>query len=137
MPDDIRASLANDTAFLIAHPRRARDKDHLVFVGKQPCLLCGRTPSDAHHLRFAQPRAMSKKVSDEFTVPICRTHHRQLHHAGDEASWWNDLGIDPLPIAQELWQQSRGRSDTNTIAMEQSTENSAPRPATHDRKTQA
>lgn len=110
-PDDIRAALAKDTAFLIAHPRRARDKDHLLFVGKQPCLLCGRTPADAHHLRFAQPRAMSKKVSDEFTVPLCRIHHRQLHHAGDEASWWNDLGVDPLPIAQELWQQSRGRSE--------------------------
>jgi hypothetical protein len=52
---------------------------------------------------------MSKKVSDEFTVPLCRIHHRQLHHAGDEVSWWNDMNVDPLPIAQELWQQSRGR----------------------------
>ena len=107
--DAVRTSLAAQTAFLIAHPRRIRDKDHLAFVAKQPCLLCGRTPSDAHHLRFAQPRAMSRKVSDEFTVPLCRTHHRQLHHAGDEAAWWNDMSVDPLPIAQELWQQSRGR----------------------------
>ncbi len=108
--ESIRASLAEETAFLIAHPRRIRDKDHLRFVVTQPCLLCGRTPSDAHHLRFAQPRAMSRKVSDEFTVPLCRTHHRQLHHAGDEAAWWEDIGIDPLPIAQDLWTQTRRRS---------------------------
>ena len=57
-------------------PRRLRDKAHLKFVASQPCLICGRSPVDAHHLRFAQPRAMGLKVSDEFTVPLCRTHHR-------------------------------------------------------------
>lgn len=106
--DRMRA-LATQADFLIAHPRRIRDRAHLTFVATQPCLLCGRTPSDAHHLRFVQPRAMSRKVSDEFTVPVCRTHHRQLHQSGDEVAWWNDLGVDPLPIAQELWQQSRNR----------------------------
>lgn len=105
--ESIRAAVAEETAFLIAHPRRLRDKEHLKFVQTQPCLLCGRTPSDAHHLRFAQPRAMSRKVSDEFTVPLCRTHHRQLHQSRDEPSWWNDLDIDPLPIARELWSQTR------------------------------
>jgi recombination DNA repair RAD52 pathway protein len=110
--DTVRASHAAQTALLIARPRRVRDKEHLAFVANQPCLLCGRTPSDAHHLRCAQPRAMSRKVSDEFTVPLCRTHHRQLHHAGDEAAWWNDLGVDPFPIAQDLWQQTRGRNES-------------------------
>lgn len=113
--DTVHASLAAQTAFLIAHPRRVRDKEHLTFVANQPCLLCGRTPSDAHHLRFAQPRAMSRKVSDEFTVPLCRTHHRQLHHGGDEATWWSDMGVDPLPIAQDLWIQTRRpKSDSLT-----------------------
>jgi Rad52/22 family double-strand break repair protein len=60
----------------IAEPKRLRDKAHLKFVASQPCLVCGRQPSDPHHLRFAQPRAMGLKVSDEFTVPLCRTHHR-------------------------------------------------------------
>lgn len=138
-PDDIRTALAKNTAFLIAHPRRARDKDHLLFVGKQPCLLCGRTPADAHHLRFAQPRAMSKKVSDEFTVPLCRIHHRQLHHAGDEASWWNDMNVDPLPIAQELWQQSHGRNEGEGGGATESTNDDRPsQPATYNgRKTPA
>jgi len=68
--------------------RRHRDKTHLRFVALQPCLLCGRSPSDPHHLRFAQLRAMGRKNSDEFVVPLCRTHHRQNHQVGDEVSWW-------------------------------------------------
>ena len=95
-----------DYPLLIDRPTRRRDADHLRFVASQPCLICSRTPSDAHHLKFAQPKALSRKVSDEFTVPLCRTHHRQLHHGGDEVSWWNDMDVDPLPIAQDLWIQS-------------------------------
>ena len=38
---------------------RLRDKEHCKFVAAQPCLVCGRTPSESHHLRFAQPRALS------------------------------------------------------------------------------
>jgi len=53
----------------LAEPRRLRDKAHLKFIASQPCLLCGRQPSDPHHLRFAQPRAIGMKVSDEFTAP--------------------------------------------------------------------
>ena len=86
---------------------RLRDKVHCKFVATQPCLVCGRVPTEAHHVRFAQPRALGRKVSDEFAVPVCRLHHRDLHDYGDEASWWAGVGIDPLPIALELWRQSR------------------------------
>jgi hypothetical protein len=41
-----------------------------------------------------------------FTVPLCRGHHRQLHQAGNEVSWWNNLQIKPLEIAKELWEES-------------------------------
>src|SRR3989442_1739819 len=58
---------------------RLRDKEHRKFVSRQPCLVCGRTPSDPHHLTFMQPRALGHRVSDEFTVPVCRIHHRELH----------------------------------------------------------
>jgi hypothetical protein len=85
---------------------RLRDKDHLKFVSKQPCVVCGREPSDAHHLRFTQPRALGRKVSDEFTVPVCRLHHRELHGHGDEAAWWTGLKIDPAPIAFGLWRST-------------------------------
>ena len=90
---------------------RLRDKEHCKFVASQPCVVCGRTPSEAHHIRFAQPRALGRKVSDEYTVPVCRLHHRDLHSYGDEALWWAavsiDPRVDPLPIALELWRKSR------------------------------
>ena len=88
--------------------KRQRDKAHLRFVASQPCLLCQRSPSDPHHLRFAQPRALGSKVSDEFTVPLCRAHHRQLHHSGNETAWWHDMGIEPVEIAKNLWEESHG-----------------------------
>jgi hypothetical protein len=84
-------------------PSRFRDKSHVKFVAKQPCLICGRSPSDAHHLRFAQHRALGRKVSDEFTVPLCRGHHREAHRCGDEAGWWKKTGIDPSVPARALW----------------------------------
>jgi hypothetical protein len=86
---------------------RRRDKKHLRFVSTQPCLVCGRLPSEAHHLRFAEPRALGRKVSDEFTVPLCRGHHRELHNRGNERGWWEVLKIDPAPIAQRLWSMTR------------------------------
>jgi hypothetical protein len=82
---------------------RLRDRDHLKFVSAQPCLACGRSPSDAHHLKFAQGHAFGRKVSDEFTVPLCRTHHRDLHRHGDERVWWGQVSIDPLLTASALW----------------------------------
>jgi hypothetical protein len=80
---------------------RPRDKEHCKYVVTQACLICGRTPSEAHHIRFAQPRALGRKVSDEYTVPVCRLHHRELHRYGDEASWWAGVGVDPLPTTVE------------------------------------
>ncbi len=85
---------------------RLRDKEHLRFVATLPCLVCGRLPADAHHLRFAQPRALGRKVSDEYTVPVCRLHHREIHRHGDEGAWWRRCNIDPAPVALRLWRQS-------------------------------
>jgi hypothetical protein len=90
---------------------RHRNKEHLQLIRTQPCLVCGRQPSDPHHLRFAQPRALGRKVSDEFTVPLCRAHHREAHRATKETLWWLSVGIAPLQIAEKLWQQSRTASD--------------------------
>ncbi len=95
---------------------RLRDNDHRKFVSTQPCVVCGRSPADAHHLRFAQPRALSRKVSDEFTVPVCRVHHRELHRHGDEAAWWQRTNIDPLPIALRLWQRARSNSTAALVS---------------------
>ena len=104
-------SLSNDPGIrrgrVAAKTIRLRDRDHRKFVSTQPCLVCGRTPADAHHLRFAQPRALGRKVSDEFTVPVCRVHHRELHRHGNEPAWWQIIKIEPLPAALRLWQHSR------------------------------
>jgi len=97
-----------DKSFLeFPEPRRIRDRDHIRHVMKQACLVCGRRPSDPHHLRFAQSRALGRKVSDEFTVPMCRTHHREVHRCGDESSWWQQNAIDPLVAARALWLETR------------------------------
>jgi hypothetical protein len=95
------------SALVIATPRRYRNREHLRFVAQQACLVCGRKQSDPHHLRYLQPRALGAKVSDEFVVPLCRSHHRAVHRAGDEKTWWKAAGIDPIKVALHLWQQTR------------------------------
>lgn len=90
----------------IGEPKRIRSKEHLRFVGSQPCVICGRTPSHAHHIRYAQPRGLALKVSDEFTVPLCAIHHGENHSTGNERRWWAERKIDPLTIASELWSKS-------------------------------
>jgi hypothetical protein len=93
-------------ALSFPEPRRLRDRQHVKYVARRPCLICGRQPSDPHHLRFAQPPALGRKVSDEFTVPLCRGHHREVHRSSDEIAWWIQAGIDALAAAQKLWRET-------------------------------
>jgi len=106
------------SVLVFPEPRRVRDRDHIRHVIKQPCLVCGRRPSDPHHLRFAQSRALGRKVSDEFTVPLCRAHHREVHRSGNEESWWWTARIDPLAAARSLWLETRPppREDASTVS---------------------
>jgi Rad52/22 family double-strand break repair protein len=91
------------SALALSELKRIRSKEHLRFVAQQPCVICGRTPAHAHHVRYAQSRGLALKVSDEFTVPLCAVHHSENHATGDERRWWHERKIDPLAIAQELW----------------------------------
>jgi hypothetical protein len=91
----------------VAAPRRYRNREHLRFVARQACLVCGRKPSDPHHLRHLQPRALGRKASDEFAVPLCRSHHRAVHRTSDERAWWQTAGIDPIKVARKLWKHTR------------------------------
>ena len=95
---------------------RARNKAHLRFVAAQPCLVCQRAPSDAHHLKFAEPRALGRKVSDQFTVPLCREHHQELHRHGDERAWWANVNVTPLEVARVLWEVTTSGHD-NTLLL--------------------
>ena len=95
----------------ISEPKRHRSKEHLQFVAEQPCLICGRSPSHAHHVRFAQSKGLALKVSDEFTVPLCAIHHSENHSTRDERNWWQKHNIDPLAIARRLWEESCKRGE--------------------------
>ena len=98
-----RSKSIDKSVLAFPEPRRIRDRDHVRFVAKEPCLICGRQPSDAHHVRFAQSSALGRKVSDEFTVPLCRGHHREVHRCGDEPVWWLKMRINPMLKARALW----------------------------------
>jgi hypothetical protein len=109
--DDIevgQAKVIDKSILAVAAPRRYRNREHLRYVAQQACLLCGRKPSDPHHLGFTQPRALGRKVSDEFAVPLCRGHHRAVHRSRDERAWWRQAGIDPIKVARRLWKATRG-----------------------------
>jgi hypothetical protein len=99
--------------------KRVRSKEHLRFVATQPCLICGRTPAHAHHIRYAQPRGVALKVSDEFTVPLCAIHHSENHTTGDERRWWQERKIDPLAVASSLWRESKGASTEQETSADQ------------------
>jgi hypothetical protein len=102
------------SALMIAAPRRVRDSEHLEYVATLPCLVCGRAPSQAHHLRFAQPRALGSKVSDEWVVPLCNLHHRALHDTGNEEIWWKAHNIDAAAEAERFWDARRPPSENGT-----------------------
>jgi hypothetical protein len=91
------------SALTLSEPRRIRSKEHLRFVARQACLICGRTPSHAHHIRYAQPKGLALKVNDEFTVPLCAIHHHEIHTTGDERNWWQEHKMDPIKTAAALW----------------------------------
>jgi hypothetical protein len=112
--DQLQPKGIDKSVLAVSVPRRYRNKEHLRYVTLQPCLLCSRKPSDAHHLRFVQPRALGRKASDEFAVPLCRIHHRAAHRAGDERAWWKAAGIDPLKIARKLWKDTRANEGQET-----------------------
>lgn len=110
------------TVLAFPEPRRIRDREHVRSVAKQPCLVCGRVPCDPHHLRYVQSRALGRKVSDEFTVPLCRGHHREVHRCGDEAAWWQKIGIEPIPAARALWLQNHPLSSNDYLPASASAE---------------
>ena len=116
-PSNVSPETAEKQVKVLSAAPRRRDKAHLRFVATHACLVCGRQPSDPHHLRFAQPRALGRKVSDEFTVPLCRSHHRELHSAGNESDWWSRIAIDPMIVASRLWHETHRLTHRNTVGL--------------------
>ena len=73
--------------------KQFRSKKHMDFIRKQRCCICGATNVEAHHLLrpWRGHRGMSMKSGDENLVPLCVRHHRELHHYGDEDSYWKEV----------------------------------------------
>ena len=74
-------------------PRKS-DKAHLAFVAARPCLICGTNFVDVHHIKMADARVckpqssnIGMKADDRYTLPLCRTHHEQLHRDGERKFW--------------------------------------------------
>jgi hypothetical protein len=124
-----RPKAIDKSVLALPEPRRVRDRNHVKAVAQHPCLICGRRPADAHHLRFAQSRALGRKVSDEFTVPLCRGHHREVHRCGDEAAWWSKAGVDPTVSARALW------LDTHPLASDKMLEVASIAPVGTDKRS--
>ena len=103
-------------ARIIDRPQRIRDREHLAFIARQPCLVCGRIPVQVHHLTFAQPKALGRKSGDQWTVPLCALHHRDLHDAGDERVWWQRREIEAVATAERLWRERLDRAGRNVSA---------------------
>jgi hypothetical protein len=125
---EIQASGIDKSVLTVAEPRRYRSREHLRYVAKQACLVCGRKHSDPHHLSFTQPRALSRKVSDEFVVPLCRIHHRAVHRTNDEQAWWKQLGIEPLEVARKLWASTRLEGSPGVVTERTAPTASQPQP---------
>jgi len=92
-------------------PERLRSSKYLRHIRTKPCLVCGGQ-AEAHHVTFAQPRAMSLKNGDQWCVPLCHEHHMDLHSSFlGEKSWWSTKGIKPLTWAENeyaLWEKENG-----------------------------
>ncbi|MEE4238785.1 MAG: Rad52/Rad22 family DNA repair protein [Anderseniella sp.] len=102
----------------VSEPKRQRNRDHLKFVATLGCLVCGRRPAHAHHLTFIQPRALQRKASDEYAVPLCAIHHDELHRKGNERDWWRDRGLDPAPVAADLWAVTLGHKTPASVSLD-------------------
>jgi hypothetical protein len=116
---EVPRAKVDKSALTISELKRIRCKDHLRYVATQPCVICGRSPSHPHHVRYAQSRGIGLKVSDEFVVPLCAIHHRQLHQTTKEREWWQARRMDPLIIAAELWRESQRHSPNSALPPEQ------------------
>ena len=127
-PKTRRPKTIDKSVLALPEPRRIRGRDNVRHLAKQACLVCGRQPADAHHLRFAQSRALGRKVSDAFTVPLCRGHHREVHRCGDEAAWWRKAGIDPTVTARTLWLETHPLARTDQMGIEGATAVTTPEP---------
>jgi hypothetical protein len=91
---------------LIPKHKRVRDEAYLNTLRGTPCLVCKRG-SQAHHLQHVGERGVGMKSGDDWAVPLCHACHEQLHKFGDERTWWDLEGIDPIKWAKDNYTNYR------------------------------
>ncbi len=86
---------------------RIKDNKHLKYISSLPCCICGRTDTQAAHIRTAalehgkSHTGMAEKPSDKWTVPLCIKHHAE-QHSMNEMDFWKCHGINPFILAMTL-----------------------------------
>ena len=89
-------------ATLFTRPKRIRwvSDGFISWVKTQPCMCCGQAADDAHHLIGWGQGGVGTKAHDIFTLPLCRKHHRALHH--DPVAFEREYGTQPVLIIKLL-----------------------------------
>lgn len=90
---------------------KIRDERYLAEIRNVGCIVCGTMPVHAHHLMRAEERGMALRTGDNWAVPLCPTHHDDLHNFGREDVWWALSGTDPMEWAEENWRAYRDRQN--------------------------
>lgn len=87
---------------------RVKDKAHLEFVSRLPCVITGRGPVQVCHIRFPslehgkRQTGKGEKPDDRWVLPMIPEMHA-LQHSGKEEKFWEDHNIDPLATAKLLY----------------------------------
>lgn len=65
-------------------------REHMSLVAQLPCVICGATPVELHHV--AHGRFSQRRASDMDVIPLCPTHHRFRTDRGE--TWAQMYGFD-------------------------------------------
>jgi hypothetical protein len=66
-----------------------KDPQYVQFLYFQPCIVhsCAHRRIEVHHWQNKQNHGAGIKPGDEWCVPLCLKHHRELHNDGRETFW--------------------------------------------------
>lgn len=96
-----RSEKIDKSGLAFPEPRRVRDHNHVRFTAKQRAWSVAGGPRTPTTCAFAQSLAIGRKASDEYTVPLRRGHHREVHRC--EPVRWLKVRINPMTKARERW----------------------------------
>lgn len=100
-----------ETAFPIHYGKKSKpvkDRDYLSFLHELPCIVTGKTPVEAAHISYPEPRlgklgrGKGAKESDLWAVPLHKSEHDR-QHSMNERAYWQSVGIDPCVVALAIY----------------------------------